>query len=314
MTDTQKNAVDKYISDVKSRLASVLKLAIFLPSSIPCFWGDDVIARLSDADREELASYQSEARRLREQIGACDETIQNRMNALIDHVERIEAGAETPAEAMPLYLMTYGLFDETLRLSALAMQSIFLSDKIARLLERSSDAETNAAARQSMEERFTGLERRLAGLEQSCTEGFTTAAEKLGTLQETIEDRNRQRWERWATVPDCIKAVKDMVTMERQDGKNIASPGNNGRGSFETLRINVSAHLKKAGKRRRGSDAKPYYQTADIAEAIAFYYKAFTATQYLREFEHIEMPGADILDGEPKREEHAKKIRGISED
>ena len=163
-------------------------------------------------------------------------------------------------------------------------------------------------------ELFAMTQEGLAAAAKDRDQKARAAAEKLGTLQETIEDRNRQRWERWATVPDCIKAVKDMVTMERQDGKNIASPGNNGRGSFETLRINVSAHLKKAGKRRRGSDAKPYYQTADIAEAIAFYYKAFTATQYLREFEHIEMPGADILDGEPKREELAKKNRGISED
>lgn len=146
------------------------------------------------------------------------------------------------------------------------------------------------------------------------TEQQNQIIEKLDTLQDTIEDRNRHRGERWATVPDCIKAVKDMVEIERKDGKKIALPGKDGKGSFETLRINVSAHLKKARKRRRGSDAKPYYQTADIAEAIAFYYKAFTATQYLREFEHIEMPGADILDGEPKREEQAKKIRGISED
>ena len=105
-----------------------------------------------------------------------------------------------------------------------------------------------------------------------------------------------------------------MVEVERQDGKKVASPGNDGRGSFETLRINVSAHLKKAGKRQRGSDAKPYYQTADIAEAIAVFYKEFTAAQYLREFERIGISGADILAVGPKKEEHAKKIRGISED
>lgn len=200
MTDAEKKAVDEYISNVKSRFSTITELAIFLPSSVPCFWGDDVIARLSDADREKLTGYQTEAQQLRWQISVCDETIQNRLNALIGHVEKIDAGTETPEEAMPLFLMTYGLFDETLRLSALAMKSTFLSDKIARLLERSSDAETNAAARQNMETR-------LARLEQFVSDGFAAAekdraekhaeiAVKLEANRDAIEDRNRHEGER----------------------------------------------------------------------------------------------------------------------
>ncbi len=146
------------------------------------------------------------------------------------------------------------------------------------------------------------------------TEQQNQIIEKLDTIQKTIEDRNRHRWERWATVPDCIKAVKDMVEIERKDGKKIALPGKDGKGSFETLRINVSAHLKNAGKRRQGSDAKPYYQTADIAEAIAKYYKEFTAVQYLREFQYIEISGKDIPDTETNRQAHAKQSRGIPEE
>lgn len=128
------------------------------------------------------------------------------------------------------------------------------------------------------------------------TEQRDKIIEKLDMLQDTIEDRNRQRLERWATVPECIRAVIDMAYVERKDWKNFPMPGN-----YDTLRIKVSDHLKKTGKRRQGSDAKPYYQTADIAEAIAVFYKAFNATQYLREFERIEISGEDILDTAPKK-------------
>ena len=70
-----RDTVSEYISAVKRRFSAVLELATFLPSSTPNFWGDDVIKRLSNADREKLESYLSEAKRLREHISVCDETI-----------------------------------------------------------------------------------------------------------------------------------------------------------------------------------------------------------------------------------------------
>lgn len=205
MNDTPRDTVSEYISAVKRRFSAVLELATFLPSSTPNFWGDDVIKRLSNADREKLESYLSEAKRLREHISVCDETIQARMGDCIDHVEKIEASAETPADAPELFLRTYGLFDEALRLSALAMQSIHISEKIAHLLESASDAETNAAARQRMEAE-------IADLKKFVFEGFAAAAQDRKEQTREILDKIDQKEKAAARQPtltqkDAAKAI-----------------------------------------------------------------------------------------------------------
>lgn len=204
MNDTQRDTIGEYISAVKRRFSAVLELATFLPSTTPNFWGDDVIKRLSKADREKLESYVSEAKRLREHISVCDETIQARMGDCIDHVEKIEASAETPADAPELFLRTYGLFDEALRLSALAMQSIHISEKIAHLLESASDAETNAAARQRMEAEF-------ADLKKFVFEGFAAAA----------QDRKEQTREILDKIDQKEKAAKRRPDLTQEDAAQI---------------------------------------------------------------------------------------------
>lgn len=210
MNDTPRDTVSEYISAVKRRFSAVLELAIFLPSSTPNFWGDDVVKRLSNADREKLESYLSEAKRLREHISACDETIQARMGDCIDHVEKIEANAETPADARELFLRIYGLFDEALRLSALAMQSIHISEKIAHLLESASDAETNAAARQRMEAEF-------AELKKFVSEGFAAAAQDRKEQTREILDKIDQK-EKAAAKQPRLKQADAAKAILRADG------------------------------------------------------------------------------------------------
>ncbi len=274
MTDKQKKIVDDYISNVKSRYSDIFDFVLFLPCSTPSFWGKELIDRLSDSDREKLDSFLSEARPIREDISFCQEKIQARMNCCIDHVERIAAGTEAPRDAMQLYLTFYGLFDESIRFSALAMQSIMLSERIARLLEKYSDEETNTAARQHLDEVKKILD---------------VIHEEHAATREMIGDQHRHAWERWATVPECVRAIVDMAKTEKADGKNISLPGNE-----NTLRIKISNWLNEHGKRREGTQKKPYFQTADIADAAGVFYKEFEPVQYLREFEKIGIPAERI--------------------
>ena len=76
---------------------------------------------------------------------------------------------------------------------------------------------------------------------------------------------------------------------EKADGKNISLPGNE-----NTLRIKISNWLNEHGKRREGTQKKPYFQTADIADAAGVFYKEFEPVQYLREFEKIGIPAERI--------------------
>ena len=270
MNDTQKKIIDDYVSNVKERFVEIRDFIFFLPNSTPHFWGDNTIERLPDADRKKLEEYLLEARSNREKIAVCEENIVKRMDACIDHVERVKENTETPSEATPLFIMVYGLFDETLRFSALAMQSVTLSEKIARLLEK-YDEEKAAAARQSLAAKIDEIS---AG---------------LSSLREIVEDQHRHAWERWATVPECVRAIVDMAKTEKADGKNISLPGNE-----NTLRIKISNWLNEHGKRREGTQKKPYFQTADIADAAGVFYKEFEPVQYLREFEKIGIPAERI--------------------
>ena len=283
MTDKQKKTVDamnEYILNVQSRFLYVRDLAIFLPNSTLNFGSADVIERLSDTDKEKLKSYKVEAQQIAEQVAISEEIIQNRMNALIDHVERVKAGTETPADTPQLFLMIYGLFDETLKLAALAMQSVSISGSIAHLLERSNDA-----ALQYIKEVMAEL----AKINENINDGFTTTAAKLHRVQETIEDQHRHSGELWATIPHCVRAVLDAVEIEKNEGRDMPRPP-----QFDALRIAVQRRLASKGKRARKSTKGTFYPVADIAEVLAEEYRGFSEVQYIREFEPFGLQEKDL--------------------
>lgn len=268
------NEYEAYFSSVADRLKLILDLVLHLPTKTAFFWGDDTVARLSDQDRETFKSYLSEVREHQEIVTECKKTIGKRF----DYCRERAASTKPPADETPV-LMIWGLFDEMLRLSALAMQSVTLSEKISRLLEKYSDEKKAAAAHQSLKAEFEALRADLRADLQ---------AEML-TLREIVEDQHRHAWERWATVPECVRAIVDMAKTEKADGKNITLPGNE-----NTLRIKISNWLNEHGKRREGTQKKPYFQTADIADAAGVFYKEFEPVQYLREFEKIGIPAERI--------------------
>ena len=94
------------------------------------------------------------------------------------------------------------------------------------------------------------------------------------------EDQNKHRHEKWATVPECVRAVFDMIAVEQNDGKYIDNPTNNRDG----MRLKVQGLLKENNKRILKKGSRHYYNVADIAEAIFSYYKEFGINQYITEF------------------------------
>ena len=274
------NEYEAYYSSVAERLKLILDLVLHLPVKTAFFWGDDTVARLSDQDRETFKSYLSEAREHQEIVTECKKTIRKRF----DYCRERAASTEPPADETPV-LMIWGLFDEMLRLSALAMQSVTLSEKISRLLEKYSDEKKAAAAHQSLKAEFEALRADLRADLQ---------AEML-TIREIVEDQHRHAGELWATVPDCVRVIRDMA----KSVYNIKIKD----GPAATLRINIQDALKKQGKRRIGTPKKHYYQIDDLADAAEMCYRTFTARDYRVDFEKIGLP-AELV---PKPKE--KRIR-----
>lgn len=266
------NEYKAYYSSIAERLKLILDLVRYLPAETPFFWGDDAVSRLSEQDREIFKSYLSEARKHQEIVIECKKTIGKRF----DYCRERAASTEPPADETPI-LMIWGLFDELLRLSALAMHSISLSEKISRLLEKYSDEEKAAAVRQSLEAKIDAI------------------SAKISTIQEIVEDQHRHAGELWATVPDCVRVIRDMA----KSVYNIKIKD----GPAATLRINIQDALKKQGKRRIGTPKKHYYQIDDLADAAEMCYRTFTARDYRVDFEKIGLP-AELV---PKPKE--KRIR-----
>ena len=272
------NEYKAYFSSVAERLKLILDLVLHLPTKTAFFWGDDTVARLSDQDRETFKNYLSEVREHQEIVTECKKTIGKRF----DYCRERAASTEPPADETPV-LMIWGLFDEMLRLYALAMQSVTLSEKISRLLEKYSDEKKAAAAHQSLKAEFEALRADLRADLQ---------AEML-TIREIVEDQHRHAGELWATVPDCIKVIRDLAEFDY--GIKIQD------GPAETLRIKIQDTLKKQEKRRIETPRKHYYQIKDIAEVAEKCYRGITKSVYCMEFEKIGIPADEVPKQKEKR-------------
>lgn len=102
------------------------------------------------------------------------------------------------------------------------------------------------------------------------------------TIIELIEDKHRHSGEKWATLPECVRAVFEAVEVEKNDGKDMPHLQ-----KYDTLRIAVQRWLTRKGKRAWRAPKKTFYPIADIAEAMAEEYRGFTTVQYIHEFERL---------------------------
>lgn len=102
------------------------------------------------------------------------------------------------------------------------------------------------------------------------------------TIIELLEDKNRYSGEKWATLPECVRAVFEAVEVEENDGKDMPHLP-----KYNTLRIAVQRWLTRKGKRAWRAPKKTFYPIADIAEAMAEEYRGFTTVQYIHEFERL---------------------------
>jgi len=109
---------------------------------------------------------------------------------------------------------------------------------------------------------------------------FDEIMKKFEYHSSIIEDHNKRRHEKWATVPECVRAVFDLIKVEQRDGKNIIKPHNKSTG----MRRKIQELLQQESKRTYCKGNKNYYNSADIAEALYSFYNEFEVNQYIKEF------------------------------
>lgn len=88
--------------------------------------------------------------------------------------------------------------------------------------------------------------------------------------------------ERWATLPDCVRAVFEAVEFEENDGKDMPILP-----KYDTLRMAVSRQLKRSGAKVLIACNSTFFQVSDIAEAMAAEYLGFDFSQYIIMFKKI---------------------------
>lgn len=99
------------------------------------------------------------------------------------------------------------------------------------------------------------------------------------TTRELIEDKHRHSGEKWATIPDCVRTVLELVEVEKNDGKNMPVLP-----KYDALRMAVYRWLTQQGKRSKKTKAGVFYPIADIADAMVQKYRGFEIVQYIRDF------------------------------
>lgn len=112
-------------------------------------------------------------------------------------------------------------------------------------------------------------------------------------IKESIEDRNKHRHEKWATVPDCVRLVFENKEIDNQD-YGLPYPDKLNGLSRDSLRIKTQNILRAKGKREKSYKNSNYYNTRDIAEAIWVNVKVYPVRALITEFDCIGKQEEDI--------------------
>ena len=117
-----------------------------------------------------------------------------------------------------------------------------------------------------------------------------TAGQVTRDLKQHIRPGNiSQELDHWATVPDCVNKILDML---EEDGYL----GQKGRAGFpfDTVRINIQKRLKERNAEVLRSCNANFYQTMDIASEAAKEPGKYTRASFLAEFNQIASPRHDL--------------------
>ena len=117
-----------------------------------------------------------------------------------------------------------------------------------------------------------------------------TAGQVTRDLKQHIRPEHiSQELDHWATVPDCVNKILDML---EEDGYL----GHKGRAGFpfDTVRINIQKRLKERNAEVLRSCNANFYQTMDIASEAAKETGKYTRASFLAEFNQIASPRHDL--------------------
>lgn len=113
----------------------------------------------------------------------------------------------------------------------------------------------------------------------------TKDLEALDRILRRVMAQN-EKFDRWATVPDCVGCMIDMLREESVLRGAAKLPND------ETLRRTIQDTLAQADSKRAAN--ANFYRITDIAEAAADCCNTFTAAQYLKDFEAVSCAGNDL--------------------
>lgn len=88
--------------------------------------------------------------------------------------------------------------------------------------------------------------------------------------------------EKWATLPDCVRAVFEAVEVEENNGKSMPILP-----KYDTLRMALLRQLNRGGTKVLRKYNSTFFPISYIAKAMSAEYLGFDIKQYMRMFEKI---------------------------
>ena len=104
--------------------------------------------------------------------------------------------------------------------------------------------------------------------------------------------------DKWATVPDCVAVMADMLADDSFLGKKHLF-------SSESCRVNIQKRLRSRGVKSLSACNAVFYQTIDIATEAAVELAKYSAGQYLKEFNVIASPHDNLRRASTNKESKA---------
>ncbi|MBO4633551.1 MAG: hypothetical protein J5858_16675 [Lentisphaeria bacterium] len=118
--------------------------------------------------------------------------------------------------------------------------------------------------------------------------------EQIGKSTEELKqkiqpDTRYAEFDKWATVPACLKRVFDILV---EDGyrtqKQVDSL------SHDTIRINIQKRLRDKNAEKKRDKHADFYKIVDIAEEVSNEFPELQKTMLLAELDRIASPGNDL--------------------
>ena len=138
-------------------------------------------------------------------------------------------------------------------------------------------------------------------LQERQDQSFSSLSEKIEQSAEDLKqklhpDAKYSDMDKWATVPDSIALIKDLLVEEGYHSRKELE-----RISWDTIRIKIQKRLKESNAEKRLANNANFYRTLDIAAEAAKEFPELPGNAILSELNLMASPGVNL--------QRAKKAR-----